>query len=169
MLLDRIRGGDRDAMAELFDRYSPMLYSVALRILREPSQAEDVVQEILLGIWRKPAMFEQGRGSLGSWLLVVARNRAIDSLRRRRPSEPVEDVVLASRTDLASEAERNIAIEKVRKAMAVLPQEQRDSVELAYFEGLSHAEIAARTGDPLGTVKTRIRLALKSLRRALAT
>jgi RNA polymerase sigma-70 factor (ECF subfamily) len=167
-LLERVRTGDQKAMAEVFDRYSSIVYSVALRILREAGQAEDMVQEIFLGIWRKPTSFVEGRGSLGGWLVVVARNRAIDLLRRRKPSDSVEDVVLASRVDLAVEAERNIVIEKVRTAMKDLPQQQQDSVELAFFEGLSHSEIAERTGDPLGTVKTRIRLALMSLRKALA-
>ncbi len=167
-LLERVRTGDQKAMAEVFDRYSSIVYSVALRILREAGQAEDMVQEIFLGIWRKPTSFVEGRGSLGGWLVVVARNRAIDLLRRRKPSDSVEDVVLASRVDLALEAERNIVMEKVRTAMKDLPQQQQDSVELAFFEGLSYSEIAERTGDPLGTVKTRIRLALMSLRKALA-
>lgn len=167
-LLRGVRAGDRAAMTALFDRYSSLVYSVALRILRDPSLAEDIVQEIFLSVWRRPESFVEGRGSLGAWLVVVARNRSIDSLRRRKPSEPVEDVVLASPLNLASEAERNLAIEKVRKVMQNLPQEQQDSVELAYFQGLTHAEIAERTGDPLGTVKTRIRLALMSLRKAFA-
>ena len=168
-LLERVRIGDQRAMAEVFDRYSPIVYSVALRILREAGQAEDIVQEIFLGIWRKPTSFVEGRGSLGGWLVVVARNRAIDLLRRRKPSDSVEDVVLASNVDLASEAERNIVMEKVRKAMKDLPQQQQDSVELAFFEGLSHSEISAKTGDPLGTVKSRIRSALIQLRKAFQT
>jgi RNA polymerase sigma-70 factor, ECF subfamily len=167
-LLERVRIGDQRAMAEVFDRYSPIVYSVALRILREAGHAEDIVQEIFLGIWRKPTSFVEGQGSLGGWLVVVARNRAIDLLRQRKPSDSVDDVVLASRVNLALEAERNIVMEKVRKAMKDLPQQQQDSVELAFFEGMSHSEIAERTGDPLGTVKTRIRLALMSLRKALA-
>ena len=124
------------------------------------------MQEIFLQLWRNPTAFVQGRGSLGAWLVVVARNRAIDSLRRRKPTDSVEDVVLASPFNLAEEAERNIMTEKVRVILADLPLEQRKSLELAYFEGLSHTEIATRTGDPLGTVKTRIRLALMSLRKA---
>jgi len=99
---------------------------------------------------------------------VVARNRAIDRVRRRKPSDSTDSVVLASNADLASETERNVLMDKVRDVLKNLPPEQQKSVELAYFEGLSHAEIAERTGDPLGTVKTRIRLALTCLRKAFA-
>jgi RNA polymerase sigma-70 factor, ECF subfamily len=98
---------------------------------------------------------------------VVARNRAIDMLRRRRPSDPVELFALPSATNLANEAERSVLMEKIRVAMHTLPVEQQKSVELAFFEGLSHSEIAKKTGDPLGTVKTRIRLALLTLRKVL--
>jgi RNA polymerase sigma-70 factor (ECF subfamily) len=97
---------------------------------------------------------------------VVTRNRAIDLLRRRKLTDSVDDVVLASPINVADDAERNAMMEKVRGVLSNLPQEQRKSLELAYFEGLSHTEIASRTGDPLGTVKTRIRLALISLRKA---
>jgi RNA polymerase sigma-70 factor (ECF subfamily) len=166
-LLDGVRGGDQQAMTEIFDRYGRMVYSVALRVLQDPGHAEDVMQEVLLKVWREPQTFLEGRGSLGAWLAVMARNRAIDALRRRRPAETVDDVVLVSKTNLASEFERSSMIEKVRGVLKGLPLEQQASMELAYFEGLSHAEIAARTGDPLGTVKTRIRAALTSLRKAL--
>jgi len=153
-------------MEEIFRRYSGPVYSVALRVLRDSGQAEDVLQEVFLQLWRKPAAFVQNRGSLGAWLVVIARNRAIDVLRRRKPSDSVDDVVLASTVNVADEAERNTMMEKVRRVLADLPMEQRKSLELAYFEGLSHTEIASRTGDPLGTVKTRIRQALISLRKA---
>lgn len=99
---------------------------------------------------------------------MIARNRAIDSLRRRRPTDSVDDVVLASNSDLGSEVERNRMMEKVREVLKDLPPEQQNSVELAFFEGLTHSEIAARTGDPLGTVKTRIRAALMTLRKAIS-
>lgn len=154
-------------MAVIFKRYGGAVFSVALRILRDPSQAEDITQEILFQLWRSSEAFVHGRGSLGAWLVVVARNRSIDALRRRKPSDSVEDVVLASSQNLADEAERDVMIEKVRSYMETLPPEQQKSIQLAFFEGLSHTEIAARTGDPLGTVKTRIRLALLSLRKAL--
>jgi RNA polymerase sigma-70 factor (ECF subfamily) len=154
-------------MASIFDRYSGIVYSVALRVLNDPAQAEDVMQDIFIQVWKNPASFVSGRGSLGAWLAVVARNRAIDSLRRRRPTDSVEDVVLAASTDLASEAERNLLMQQVRLYVLQLPPEQRKSVEMAYFEGLSHSEISEKTGDALGTVKTRIRLGLISLRKAM--
>ncbi|AXC11100.1 RNA polymerase sigma-70 factor [Acidisarcina polymorpha] len=166
-LLALVGQGDQQAMASLFDRYSGIVYSVALRVLKDTGQAEDVMQEIFIQVWKKPSAFVSGRGSLGAWLVVVARNRAIDSLRRRRPTDSVDDVVLAASTDLGAEAERNHLMEKVRAFLHQLPPEQQKSVELAYFEGLSHSEIAEKTGDPLGTVKTRIRLALISLRKAM--
>jgi RNA polymerase sigma-70 factor (ECF subfamily) len=166
-LLRRIRLRDQDAMRVLFKRYGGAVFSVALRILRDPSQAEDITQEILFQLWRSSEAFVHGRGSLGAWLVVVARNRSIDALRRRKPTDSVEDVILASPQNLASEAERDVMIEKVRSYMAGLPPEQQKSIELAFFQGLSHTEIATKTGDPLGTVKTRIRLALLSLRKAL--
>lgn len=153
-------------METVFRRYSGPVYSVALRVLHDTGQAEDVMQEIFLQLWRKPAAFIQGRGSLGAWLVVVTRNRAIDLLRRRKQTDSVDDVVLASPINVADDAERNAMMEKVRAVLVNLPQEQRKSLELAYFEGLSHTEIATRTGDPLGTVKTRIRQALITLRKA---
>jgi RNA polymerase sigma-70 factor, ECF subfamily len=165
-LLQRVRQGDQSAMTDLFDRYSRAVYSVAMRILKDSGQAEDVMQEIFLQVWRNSDSFVPGRGSLGAWLVVVARNRAIDLLRRRKPTDSVDEVILASPGNLASEAEHHALIEKVRKVLQGLPAEQQRSMELAFFEGLSHAEIAERTGDPLGTVKTRIRLALITLRKA---
>ena len=166
-LIDLVRGKDQKAMSEIFDRYATMVYSVALRILKDPAHAEDVMQEVLLQVWNNPARFSGGRGSLGAWLAVVARNRAIDILRQRRPTESCDEVVLASGANLASEVERKTIMEKVRGVLGNLPAEQKRSLELAFFEGLTHSEIAARTGDPLGTVKTRIRTALLSLRKGI--
>jgi RNA polymerase sigma-70 factor, ECF subfamily len=167
LLLERLRANDQKAMADIFDRYGSLVYSVSLRVLKDPGQAEDVMQEIFFQLWKNPNTFVQGRGSLGAWLAVVARNRAIDVLRRRKPTDSVDEVVLVSKTNISSEIERNIMMEKIRELMKSLPSEQQKSVELAFFEGLSHAEVAAKTGDPLGTVKTRIRLALISLRKAI--
>jgi RNA polymerase sigma-70 factor, ECF subfamily len=165
-LLGLVEGGDEYAMATLFDRYSKVVYSVALRVLRDPSSAEDILQEVFMQIWRNPASFVASRGSLGGWLAVVARNRSIDALRRKRPSEPVDDMVMASNYNLAVEAERNNLMEKARAAIVLLPTDQRKTLEMAFFDGLTHSEIAEMTGDPLGTVKTRIRSALTSLRKA---
>ncbi len=166
-LLGRIRRGDEQAMGAIYDRYSRVVYSVALRVLRDPASAEDVVQDVFLGLWRRPDSFISARGSLGGWLAVVARNRSIDTLRRKRPSEQVEEVYLASPFDLASEAERNTMMQRARAVIVRLPLEQRKALEMAYFDGLTHSEIAEVTGDPLGTVKTRIRTALLSLRKEL--
>ncbi len=167
LLLDRVQAHDQKAMTDLFDRYGGMVYSVALRILKDPGHAEDVMQEVFFQVWENPKTFVQGRGSLGAWLAVVTRNRSIDALRRRKPSDPVDEVVLTSSTNLASEVERNTMMEKVRVVLNGLPSEQQRSIEMAFFGGLSHSEIAVQTGDPLGTVKTRIRSALMSVRKAL--
>src|SRR5438034_6504840 len=168
-LLTLVQRGDEAAMALLFDRYAKIVYSVALRVLRDPASAEDVLQEVFMQIWRNPNSFVATRGSLGGWLAVVARNRSIDALRRKRPSDPVEDMALASNYNLADEAERNSLMEKARSVIRLLPLEQRKHAEVAFFDGLTHTEIAEITGDPLGTVKTRIRSALTSLRKAFTT
>ena len=165
-LLSLVQRGDEFAMASLFDRYSRVVYSVALRVLRDPASAEDVLQEVFMQIWRNPDGFVATRGSLGGWLAVVARNRSIDALRRKRPTEQVDDMALASNYNLADEAERNSLMEKARGVIQLLPVEQRKTLEMAFFDGLTHSEIAEMTGDPLGTVKTRIRSALTSLRKA---
>jgi RNA polymerase sigma-70 factor (ECF subfamily) len=166
-LIGRVLLRDQVAMTAIFDRYGSMVYSVALRVLKDPPGAEDVMQQIFFEVWENPRNFVAGRGSLAGWLAVVSRNRAVDVLRRRKPSDPVEEVDLASETNLAAEAERNIMMEKVRTHLDTLPRDQQDQVQLAFFEGLSHSEIAALTGVPLGTVKTRIRSALISLREAV--
>jgi RNA polymerase sigma-70 factor (ECF subfamily) len=165
-LLALVQQRDEPAMASLFDRYSKVVYSVALRVLRDPASAEDVLQEVFMQIWRNPDGFVATRGSLGGWLAVVARNRSIDALRRKKPTEQVDDMALPSNYNLADEAERNSLMEKARSVIVTLPTEQRKTLEMAFFDGLTHSEIAEMTGDPLGTVKTRIRSALTSLRKA---
>ena len=165
-LLLMVQKGEEHAMASLFDRYSKVVYSVALRVLRDPASAEDVLQEVFMQIWRNPDGFIATRGSLGGWLAVVSRNRSIDVLRRRRPMESVDDIPLASPYDLADEAERNLMMEKARSIIHLLPPDQRKTLEMAFFDGLTHSEIAEMTGAPLGTVKTRIRSALTALRKA---
>ena len=167
LLLGRIAQGNEDAMAVVFDRYSKVVYSVSLRVLRDPAAAEDVLQEIFMQIWRKPESFLPTRGSLGGWLAVVARNRSIDVIRRRKPQDSVEDVALASSFNLAEESERTIMMQRARGAILQIQPEQRKAVEMAFFEGMTHAEIAELTGDPLGTVKTRIRTGLLALRKAM--
>jgi RNA polymerase sigma-70 factor (ECF subfamily) len=167
VLMEQVRAGGQQAMTAVFDRYAGLVYSVAFRVLKDAGHAEDVTQEIFFQLWRKPESFSFSKGSLGAWLLVIARNRAIDQLRQRRPAESVDEVVVASATNLQSEAECSILMKRVRGILVDLPQEQQQSLQLAFFDGLSHSEIAERTGQPLGTVKTRIRSALSSLRKRL--
>jgi RNA polymerase sigma factor (sigma-70 family) len=112
-------------MAEIYDRYSSVVYAVALRVLGDTGAAEDVLQEVFLQLWRRPGAFDAARGSLGSWLAVITRNRAIDSLRKRRPETDIEDVVLSVAPDLAADAERTRAAEKVRGVMGGMAPAQR--------------------------------------------
>jgi RNA polymerase sigma-70 factor (ECF subfamily) len=168
VLIARVRSRDGNAMAAIYDRYSSIVYSVALRVLGETSAAEDVMQEIFMQLWRKPQVFNSSRGSMGAWLAVIARNRAIDALRRRKPETDMEDVVLASAVDLANTTERNVIVSRVRQIISAMPVEQQRALQMAFFEGLTHSEIAARTGEPLGTIKTRIRSGLISIRKGLA-
>jgi RNA polymerase sigma-70 factor (ECF subfamily) len=127
------------------------------------------LQEVFLQLWRNPGAFDAARGSLGSWLAVITRNRAIDSLRKRRPETDIEEVVLAVAPDLAGEADRARVAEKVRNVMGSMAPAQRGALEMAYWEGMSHSEIADKTGEPLGTIKTRIRAGLIALRKAFQT
>lgn len=167
-LVTAIRSGDQGAMGELYDRYSSIVYSVALRVLQDTGAAEDVLQEIFMQLWRNPGAFDASRGNMGAWLAVVARHRAIDALRRRKPENDIADIIISVEPDLASEAERARVMEKVRAALGTMPKEQRLAIEMAYFEGLTHSEIAEKTGEPLGTIKTRIRNGLMTLRKVLA-
>ena len=168
-LVARLRAGDQQALSVLYDRYSSVVYGVALRILQDTGAAEDLLQDIFLQLWRKPDAFDSSRGSLGAWLAVIARNRSIDRLRQRRPESDIENCVIASGTDLRDETERSLVIEKVRVVMNEMSPDQRTAMELAFFEGLTHTEIAERTGEPLGTIKTRIRSGLQMLRARFST
>jgi RNA polymerase sigma-70 factor (ECF subfamily) len=167
-LVTAIRSGDESAMAALYDRYSSLVYSIALRVLGDTGTAEDVLQEVFMQLWRNPGLFDSSRGNVAPWLAVISRNRAIDNLRRRRPETDIDDVVVSVEPDMASDAERAVVIQKVRGALEGMPSPQRAALEMAYFEGLTHTEIAAKTGEPLGTVKTRIRSGLLALRKVFA-
>ena len=167
MTMSAIRSGDEQAMAELYGRYSGVVYSVALRVLGETGAAEDVLQEVFMQLWRNPDAFDANRGSLAGWLAVIARNRAIDSLRRRRPELDIDDVVVSCEPDMTRKADWSRALDKIRAALASMPALQRTALDMAFFEGLSHTEIAEKTGEPLGTIKTRIRTGLLTLRKAL--
>lgn len=176
-LVAALREGRIEALEELYDRYSLLVFSVALRILRDRGLAEDVTQETFLRLWRRPWLFDPARGRFVSWLTSITRNLAIDGqrrlARRRRAEEPGEDATAAvaggRRLDDPAQAAA-LADERaaVRAAVALLPPQQRRVIELAWFGGLSQSEIAALTATPLGTVKTRARLAMNKLRVALA-
>jgi len=117
-------------------------------------------------LWRSPDVFDASRGSLPGWLAVVTRNRAIDSLRKRRPESDINEVVVSIEPDLASRAEYSRALETIRGVLGGMSAPQRAALEMAFFDGLTHTEIAAKTGEPLGTIKTRIRAGLVTLRKA---
>jgi RNA polymerase sigma-70 factor (ECF subfamily) len=155
-------------MAVLYDRYSPIPYAVALRVLGNTAAAEDVLQEVFLQLWRRPECFDANRGNLGPWLAVIARNRAIDLLRKDPRETELADVAVELPVDFASDADRRQTVGKVRSVLREMAAPQRIALEMAYFEGLSHSEIAARTGEPLGTIKTRIRSGLLTLRKVLS-
>ena len=167
-LVSRIRAGDEQAMSELYDRYAKVVYAVALRVLQDTGGAEDVLQDVFLQLWRNPDAFDASRGSLAAWLAVISRHRAIDRLRKRRPETDIEDCVIAAGTDPRDETERKLVVDKVRGVLAEMNPDQRKMLELAFFDGLTHTEIAEKTGEPLGTVKTRIRSGLQFLRAKFA-
>jgi RNA polymerase sigma-70 factor, ECF subfamily len=165
VLVSAIRSGDESAMGQLYERFSAVVYSVALRILGDTGAAEDVLQEVFMQLWRSPQLFDANRGSLAGWLAVITRNRAIDFLRKRRPETDITDVIVSIEPDMVRGAEWSRSLEKIRGALASMPSSQRSALEMAYFEGLTHTEIAQKTGEPLGTIKTRIRAGLMTLRK----
>lgn len=172
-VLRRLADGELDALEHLYDRYKTMAYSIAYRITNDPTLAEDVVQEAFLGAWRNAARYIEGRGSVKTWLLSIVHHRAIDAIRRRRPTtglpDPIEAAVPAALTmpDVWAEVSASLDADTVRDALTVLSDVQRQAIEMAYFGGLTQLEIAERTGTPLGTVKSRMRLGLLAMRRAL--
>jgi len=167
--------GDQGAAAGLYDRHSRALYSLILRILGDEGEAEDVLQEVFVQAFRQAGRYDASRGAVAAWLLMMARSRAIDRLRTRRTrveGRTGEVQVLNDLPDAQPDAASVIIGEEqtrlVRHALAELPLVQRVAIELAYYEGLSHTEIAERLEQPLGTIKTRIRLGLLKLRDELA-
>lgn len=173
-VFDRVRQRDPSALDELYERYGRLAFALAYRIVHSPETAEDVVQDAFLTVWRRADRFQPERGLVRAWLLTLVRNRAIDVLRaldsRPKVVATLDDVgSLAALTDDPSDvALRNADAARVRQAMQSLPPEQRKAVELAFFAGLSYPEVAERTGAPLGTVKSRMRLAMERLRHTLA-
>jgi RNA polymerase sigma-70 factor, ECF subfamily len=163
-LIGRIADGDHGALAEFYDRYASMANGLALRILRNSSDAEEVVQEVFVQAWRQADRYDAARGTPEAWISTLARTRALDKLRRRtsRREEPPEAAPGTTATP------PNVEVLAVRKALAGLSDPQRTVLELAYYDGLTQSEIAARLREPLGTIKTRIRTAMIRLRHALA-
>ena len=173
-LVARMQRRDPQALAELYDRYGGVTYSLILRVVRDTGIAEDLVQETFLRVWNRVSGFDAQKGSIGPWLLAVARNRAIDYLRSAGGRE--RNAVEYEETDhpsLYCDMEKDILASdkarKVKSAIDKLPANYRQVIELAYFEGLSQTEMAERMGQPLGTVKTWVRAALKNLRDELGT
>lgn len=171
--MDHVRDGDAQAFEVVFDRHADAAFSLAYRMCGRRGTAEDVVQEAFLSLWRSGARYDRNRGSVRSWVLGVVRNRAIDVFRRDsvRTSRDVSDEGLADRmpaaNDTPAEVQRRHDASQVRSALDELPSEQRQVVELAYFGGFSHSEIADMLKLPAGTVKGRMRLALTKLRISL--
>ena len=168
-LMSRVAGGDADALGELYDRYGRIVFGVIYRMLGSPESAEEVAQNAFHSVWRQAAAYRPERGSVRTWLLAIARNAAIDWRRSkgsRMDRETVIDESLMLVDDLQVE-DRVIAslrAERVRAAVASLPREQQEVLSLAFWSGLSQTEIAKRTGAPLGTVKSRVRLGMARLR-----
>lgn len=173
-LIRRMRLGDADALALLYDRWAPLLHPFALHLLVDREEAEDVIEETFWQAWRQSDRYDVGRSDVSSWLFMMTRSKALMHIRarRRRREEPLPAAdapqLLAPSSDPAANAEAADRRSLVLAALADLPVEQRQTVDLAYFHGMTQQEIADRTGQPLGTVKARIRLAFEKLRRPLS-
>ena len=175
-LIVRVVDRDHAALMALYDRHGRLAFALAYRILGDAQGAEEAVQDAFLQVWRRAETFDRGRGFGGrAWVLAIVRNRAIDGLRRRsgraRETTPLEDVEATTAAETPgpwAEVSAGLERDRVRAAVAELPREQQDAIRLAYFDGLSHGEIADRTGLPLGTVKGRVRLGLRKLAGLLA-
>ncbi len=163
---------DAEALAELYDRYQALMYGLAMRITSDARMAQDVVQEAFTGVWRNAACYSPVRATVRTWILSITHHRAVDLVRRRRRT-----VELPASTETVAEAltvlevwpevARSFDAAAIRGAIAQLPDAQREAIELAYFEGLTQVQIAERTQSPLGTIKSRVRLGLLTMRRLL--
>lgn len=172
-LMRQVAAGEIGGLETLYDRYHAMAYALALRITTETGLAEDVVQDSFLGAWRNAARYAEAKGSVRGWLLAIVRHRAIDAMRRQRGGvalgDDVDDAMPSALTlpDIWPEVAGRLDAEQVRRALTALPPAQREVIEMAYFDGLTQREIADKTSAPLGTVKSRMRLGLVSMRQHL--
>lgn len=172
-LMERIGTGDESALALLHERYRAFAFAIAFRVVGDHGRAEDVVQDAFLSVWRRAGSYAAGRGTVRTWLGSVVRNRAIDVVRATREhAVEDQDQVLLSLHDTAPAVDEQVSAsldgEATRRVLGELPDEQRQAIALAYYAGLSHSEIADRTGLPLGTVKSRVRLGIQRMRQSLA-
>ena len=168
-LLSRVQSGDEQALAAMYDRWTPLLHPVCLRILRSPADAEDAVQDVWLQVWKRSATYDASRGTVGAWLVMSARSRALDRWRSKASRSRAEGAVdaaeqMAKPEDPTTRAASGQVGARVREALAQLQPQQRQVLEIAYFEGLSQTEIAERVQAPLGTVKSWTRQGLTRLR-----
>lgn len=168
-LVRRIAEHDERALATLYSRYRPLAFALAIRVVGDAARAEDVLQDAFLSVWRKAATYAPGRGSARTWLSSIVRNRAIDVVRanRERPVQDGEELLLSIHDTAPSvfdQVAASIDGELTHRILGELPSEQRQAISMAYFSGLSHSEIATRTGLPLGTVKSRVRLGIQRMR-----
>jgi len=171
-LLQQAAQGDQPSLALLYDRTATAVHGLVMRILRDPSVAEEVSADVYLQVWRQAARYDPARGGVLSWLLTLARSRALDRLRAIRLRAEAERPTEADHPQVAPGADHGSEVAERRRlvltAVGALPEDQRRVLELAYFRGLTHTEIAAELDEPLGTVKTRIRLGMTRLRRELS-
>ena len=171
-LIQKIAVEDKAALEALYDRYSSSVYSLAMYMLRHDALAEEVTQEIFLNIWLKAASFKADRGEPRSWIMSVAHHKIVDLIRSRRRALTMTDpegyetleLLPAKQPSTEEQVEHNLERERILGAMATLPEAQREVLFLAYYEGYSQSEMASKLGQPLGTIKTRVRLAMKKLR-----
>lgn len=171
-LMQLVQKKDLDALKELYARYERLTYSLAMKTLRNSQEAEEVVQDVFMKLWNKSTLYDPSRGQkFSSWLLRICQNAAIDKLKSRRGADHLDDEKFASipdiRIDLDNELEMRSLKNRIKEALRKLPEEQREIIELLYFEGFTHSEVAEGMGIPLGTVKSRARLAMVKLKRLL--
>ncbi len=167
-LIDQVKNGDKSAFKEIYARFSQVTYNLALRILKDKEDAEEVVQEIFLQIWNKAYSYDPDRGAVSTWVVNIARSRSIDKLRTvryRNKNVEIDEEKVNSNVDLSrTKEDRDESKNVIRQALDSLPDKQRIAIELVYFEGLTHIEASEKLEEPVGTIKTRIRLGVMKLK-----